>query len=360
MFFQKQSLLITPALIAVLATILPGAIASTLEANSEFDVPPWQQIEVIIFSQKSNYGSEAAPRDYQLTFPENWIELIDSEQAELEAEENLETTLPTQFPNEFSDSSQVNTVEASDNNENLIQLEEPFQLLDKTDRNLNESARAIDRRSQYNVLFHEAWRQAAIEDASSPWVIIKAGKTFDDRFQLEGSLRLYKSRFLHFETNLWLLAFDSESEHYIERSTQKTNLFFQPNEELSATESEKGLIELPAFPERPLLEETEIEQPDEILLFESSIEKGSSSDSSSTTQESTSTDTALFPDESDISTPLYPVRSVWTFKTSKRLDEERVHYLDHPEMGILVIVKPHQPEVLSPIEEENSNNIVTE
>ena len=48
----------------------------------------------------------------------------------------------------------------------------------------------------------------------------------------------------------------------------------------------------------------------------------------------------------------YPVKSLWTFDQSKRLEEQQSYYIDHPKMGVLVTIIPHEPEVLNPLEEE--------
>ena len=48
----------------------------------------------------------------------------------------------------------------------------------------------------------------------------------------------------------------------------------------------------------------------------------------------------------------YPLSSLWVFDQSKRLEEQQSYYLDHPKMGILVIIKPHEVEITNPLEEE--------
>jgi len=48
----------------------------------------------------------------------------------------------------------------------------------------------------------------------------------------------------------------------------------------------------------------------------------------------------------------YPIKSLWTFDQSKRLEEQQSYYIDHPKMGVLVTIIPYEPEVLNPLEEE--------
>ena len=48
----------------------------------------------------------------------------------------------------------------------------------------------------------------------------------------------------------------------------------------------------------------------------------------------------------------YPLKSLWTFDQSKRLEEQQSYYIDHPKMGILLTIAPYQPEPLNPPPEE--------
>jgi hypothetical protein len=233
------------SLCTLILLLLPfkNSLANTAEPALEIEAPDnWYQVEVILFTQNGNSGGEAPPQDYQLSFPENWLQLINPNmplqqdgfplaQGSLLYQPTLDESLrmipmvtvadpliatvadplmatedglnvDSLLINESADIAQTTEPEEL----YVPQYETPFLLLDKEFRELNESAAALDRR-QYNVVFHEAWRFAADEGAADPWVVIKAGQRFEDRFQLEGSLRFYKSRFLHFESDLWLLQF---------------------------------------------------------------------------------------------------------------------------------------------------------
>ena len=44
----------------------------------------------------------------------------------------------------------------------------------------------------------------------------------------------------------------------------------------------------------------------------------------------------------------YPVSAVWVFNRSKRIDEDEIYYLDHPQMGAIVTIKAYEPELLNP------------
>lgn len=353
--------------------------------------PPenWYQAEVILFTQQGNIRGESAPKNYQLEFPENWLELIDPQQITVEnevdpntimAEQDDESTLQSYLlsnennrdfePNDYlipeaSIPYQDSTVvEASDNSQNLQEkpfipvYEEPFLLLNAPVRDLNQSASALDRRG-YNVLFHEAWRFQITAPESAPWIIIKAGPTDTERFHLEGSIRFYQSRFLHFETNLWRLKFSDSA-------TVPLSLPAFPMKDESHANNEGFLTEevaenTPYFLQEgdgyplPLpvpshFSQTPTESKDDNTTAQQTLDKvpdeeefESDNKALADTANETATDE---PDSFSISE--YPVEAVWVMNKSQRLQETEVYYLDHPEMGVLVTIKSYEPELLNP------------
>ena len=44
----------------------------------------------------------------------------------------------------------------------------------------------------------------------------------------------------------------------------------------------------------------------------------------------------------------YPILEVWPIKQSKRIEENSIYYLDHPELGVMLTIKPYEPEPLNP------------
>jgi hypothetical protein len=393
------------SLCTLILLLLPfkNSLANTADPALEIEAPDnWYQVEVILFIQNGNSGGEAPPQDYQLSFPENWLQLINSNmpfqqdgfplaQGSLLYQPTLDESLrmipmvtvadpliatvadplvatedglnvDSLLINESVDIAQTTEPEEL----YVPQYETPFLLLDKEFRELNESAAALDR-SQYNVVFHEAWRFAADEGAADPWVVIKAGQRFEDRFQLEGSLRFYKSRFLHFESDLWLLQFAN-----IDTANPAT------------------LIELPNFPTAPESAEDQFslnEIAAEPMLAIDESQKHGSTDNLENLEinsleplkmgapepvETNSLERFEIegpePFEIDSPEPLgienpepalpdnsqpqkYPVDTVWILNKSKRIEEQTIFYIDHPEMGIMLTIKPVVPELLNPPEQ---------
>jgi hypothetical protein len=329
------------------------------EESNDPQLFSWYQVEVVIFTQQGYAGNEQPPRTYQLDFPENILELLDTDyignnypvidydalETEraipvvsvedpalafatatfgIEAIETLDTP-PLITPLMVSaDTTEAGTTVLSESEPEpeeiyIPEYEKPFIKLDREFRDLNDSARALDRRAKYNVVFHQAWRFAADKNAADPWVVIKAGKQFQDRYEIEGSLRFYKSRFLHFQSDLWLLNFAEQTE--------------------PAT-----LVELPAFPSVPEQSLSDGQESLEITIDETDLENFFIGNPNAIAQV-----------EEEQPSPLqqssYPLSSLWVFDQSKRLEEQQSYYLDHPKMGILVTIKSHEVEITNPLEE---------
>ena len=364
------------------ATLLLGALLGSSAVaqglNPEEEITPpenWYQVEVILFTQQGNLGGETPPEEYNTEFPDNWLELVDPNMPVEEnglplAEgglivhqtEHQETDLPepriiplvtVQDPAislvaEASDTSELTFAEQlidrgpdQITDQYVPEYEAPFRLLDREFRDLNESAAAMARR-QYNVVFHEAWRFQTQTEETDPWILIKAGQSLEGRYQIEGALRFYKSRFLHFEPNLWLLEFAND---------------------------DSRLIELPKFPVKLELAETEIELSESIAASMDDLGLPTAEDYErlvtnsperpiTNSPERSITKAPKYPLIEDDLIPLlvteqaqpkqYPVSSVWVFNRSKRIDENEIYYLDHPQMGAIVTIKAYEAELLNP------------
>ena len=366
--------------IALFALISSLSVAQGNSQQAEQDAAPWYQVEVVIFTQQGYTGAEQPPRSYSLDFPQNNLDLLEPGQisdndfpvagngvvsttaariiplatvadpalslsaeafptSELEISE--QQSLDQNSPFDEYDLAQLNAQDAAflasssvgSQTQTAVQAyvadyEPTFVKLPRDVRNLNESARALDRQAQYNVLFHEAWRFSADELEQDPWVIIKAGKQYLDRFEIEGSLRFYKSRFLHFQSDLWLLQFDPQSDT-------------------------ANMIELPDFPIREQASLGDSYVTADIQFDEERIEDFFIDDQEKQFDEKINVVNSEIQAIEEVQPPTgYPVKTLWTFDQSKRLEEQQSYYIDHPKMGVLVTIIPYEPEVLNPLEEE--------
>jgi hypothetical protein len=79
----------------------------------------------------------------------------------------------------------------------------------ETNSSLQTVLRSLQRSSQFTVLSNNSWVQP-IGSEPTP-ILVQAGQRYDDRFEVEGSLSLTRSRFLHIQTNLWYTVFEPRS-----------------------------------------------------------------------------------------------------------------------------------------------------
>ena len=383
---QRQALRANSLWIGLLALTSSLSAAQDNSQLAEEDAAPWYQVEVVVFTQQGYTGAEQPPRRYKLDFPQNNLDLLEPGQisdndfpvagngvvsttaariiplatvadpalslsAEVlpgsEVENPEQQDIEQNSPFDEYDLAQLNAQDAAFLASNPIgtsvgtsvgnqtqtaeqayvaEYEPTFVKLPRDVRNLNESSRALDRQAQYNVLFHEAWRFSADELEQDPWVIIKAGKQYMDRFEIEGSLRFYKSRFLHFQSDLWLLEFDPQSDT-------------------------ANMIELPDFPTREQASLGDSYVIADIQFNEERIEDffiDASEKNFNETAIVESSESEMQAAEEIQQPRRYPVKTLWTFDQSKRLEEQQSYYIDHPKMGVLLTIIPYEPEVLNP------------
>ncbi|MBR9805062.1 hypothetical protein GYB62_00910, partial [bacterium] len=78
-------------------------------------------------------------------------------------------------------------------------------------RKLNAAADKIARSSAQRIVFHKAWQQRLepIDNAAS--VVIHGGKTHGPHYELEGSVKFSRNRYLHITTDLWLSRFGPQA-----------------------------------------------------------------------------------------------------------------------------------------------------
>ena len=374
----------------LLATMLMllSVFAAGQQSDSDKEIIPpqnWYQVEVILFTQDGNIGEEVPPLDYDLSFPDDILELIDVEALAEQQKLAIVGALLPEMP-------EMSLVEASpfvgfipliemqdpaispitDNlAESIIgeapalsdllatidtpvepyvpEYEDPFEMLAIDQRDLNDSARVLSRRD-YNVIFHQAWRFVADENSNDPWILVHAGQKVGNRAEVEGSLRFYKSRFLHFETNLWRLKLANEN------SVEQTSLAKLPDvPQMDSDDTTLAWRLIPISTENEEVEATESTDLDlntEELTPESELFTELES-ASQTLDKSHSgyTLVSFNPREADMEDQEQleiPVTEVWSIAQSKRIEEQSVYYLDHPELGIMLTIKSYEPQPTNP------------
>ena len=363
------------------------------QSIAQIDAPEnWYQVEVILFNQPSNINSETSTPSLPLKFSDNIIYLtnvIEEKQRESlmiegallpemtrydpvsELEQHDKTLMHSidsislgedSFELNPSEDGVLEELVMEHEKENLFipEYEDEFQILDSKIRDLNDTARSLNRRG-FNVFFHESWRFVADESDNQNWIVIGAGDQLDGRSEIEGSIRFYKSRFLHFEANLWKLIFPTN----IENSSEQ---YFKLPDIPEEYEEERTFWKLSKLVENKNTENTEITEITEITeTYEVSIENyGSQFDetieqSNARLKNLIAKDYAInrFEPAVDIekSAPASNLLldDLWTINQSKRLDVGKLYYLDHPELGMIINAKSYEPKPIN-IEPANQSN----
>lgn len=279
---MAASVVVTLVAVALGSTYSAGA-ASRQWANNEGRY----QIEMVIFerrehqkSSKTDLDEEFWRRDISLNYPENYRQLI-------------KTT-----SSRYRD----------------------FSILPRQAQVLVGVKRRLDSNRGYRVLFHEAWRQP-IADKGTPAVIINGGDNIGRRHRLEGSIQLRVSRYLHIETHLWLTQLSAGSTAGApDRKTAtpgaSENNAKDPTKdgdtEGKVTESEANSTAHPPWPPLPGLP----------------INRNRAATAANNRQ------------PSHMPYHLNRVQRIALFNEKRRMRSKELHYIDHPLMGLLIIITP--------------------
>jgi hypothetical protein len=335
------------AVIGTLLSTLPAV--STAQSNQDpakqEQEPKWYQVEVIIFERLPGNqagDTEAWPKDIELAYPANWQKLIAPEQAmEMvaaleekmtpagQAEKNAarDETILAAVPQTDATSEGQAIAVPEGQNAMESELSEPlppilntgalpelaFVKLPEAKRTLNESKNAIARDRALRVLFHEAWRQPIVSAEDAPAIIISGGNTYGDHAELEGTLRLSVSRYLHLNTNLW-------HTHFIPNYGQ------EPEHWPTVPPVPVRVPERNAAPEE-LESETAVqvvgEEGDALWRFDL---------------------TAPIDDYTNLIDQPFLIQEIITLRQTRRMRSGELHYIDHPRLGLLIKVDPYKPE----------------
>lgn len=86
-------------------------------------------------------------------------------------------------------------------------LPAPFKAVPANALELDRIVGSINRSTRYRLLLHMAWRQPVPASDESWPILIQAGKRYDDLYEVDGTITVTRSRYLHADTNLWFTDF---------------------------------------------------------------------------------------------------------------------------------------------------------
>lgn len=323
------------ALIPVLLLSLTALTNHTYAQNEfgELDDPReelrWYEVEVLVFSQNQdpNTASELWRTDIKLSYPTNWVELIGMPQE------------PTpELAADLQDPSQQDPAETEIATQAAAQpIFDPlrdiaFHVLPVDELKLNDQGKRLQRRN-HKILFHQAWRQRFVRNnPEPPSILIRGGEKFGDHYELEGSISLSYRRWLHVETNLWRTWF---ARNHGQETPNWPSLPPQPNQVNSIFASNMGAID---GDQRP---------------FNSGIAgsnnlRGTNAPSSNNRINWSNDSSWQFQPltsqyDNILSQPFVAEHMVLMRENRKVNRSDEVHYLDHPQLGMLVRFTRYDP-----------------
>ncbi|MFA0792161.1 CsiV family protein [Microbulbifer echini] len=154
------------------------------------------EIEMIVFERPQGMAqtSETWPAEPKLVYPSRWVDF--------DTPKHPKQTQPEQNDEPISFEPEGLNIRA--------RKEAPSTglRLSPAATKLDNKAAALTREGD-RILFHKAWRQVLVQKHRAPAVLIDGGEAFAGHRQLEGSVTLSVSRYLHLSTNLWLNDFSA-------------------------------------------------------------------------------------------------------------------------------------------------------
>lgn len=279
----------------------------------EPDQPRWYQIEVAIFTQPANSqlasGVETFRKDVALAYPADARYLKTAETFFAEQQDNAQTTETNNADAPAAADSGI-AIPATEQQLAEILAHQPFIQLPEAERGLNDTIAALARRNRQRILFHQAWRQPVTEAPQA--IVVEGGDSFDHDTELSGQIGVGVSRYLHFDTDLWMATF--------------------------AQNFGQGDQGWPSLPVKPHLEQAQQE--------DSAFNFMASQNANGQGQDLWNQQVAIDNTYQSILTKPYVISELAVLNQSRRMRSGEVHYIDHPKMGVMVLITPYEKPVL--------------
>lgn len=314
----------------VITLISASFAASFTQADNVY------QVEVIVFERNSDVmqsDMEAWPKIIELGYPNNWVRLISEQDASTLADANsiqddsgfsLSSDFLSSIGNGTGESNPAEVTEMETPEADGTSNETPYyRFLDDKYKSLVPERRALDRRGNFRTLFHETWLQPLENGQTGPALVLRGGDLYENHTELEGYIRLKLSRYLHIQTNLWFSQFvpnyGQQSEHW---------------------------PPLPEFPAKSLTSKDVPVPTTEQNRF------GSNTSSEFNFGEYDGANLRYGNDELSIDEQAldaqndgaYLIKETVVMEQKRRMRSKELHYIDHPKMGMLIVIKPIEDE----------------
>lgn len=386
--------------LSALCLLFAGALQAQDDADN--DSNGWYQVEVLVFAREAPAaGNEIWRQDLELQYPYNWVTLKDpdaplpapaSEEefdwslsgdldslngtetvpADIASRTAADTQMETDAGTAGDDAAPLDAAPAEEQSPNekwrstgpgpnddwansgwadlstaLADkpasaapdlARQPFYRLPASEHSLDNHAAALRRAYPYRVLYHQAWRQPAADGQDAVSILVSGGDAFGSHHELEGTLSVTVSRFLHVQTNLWLTRF---SHNFGQQPGTWPALPLRPDLrdygvdaqriDFSRQQADAAVPTARGLPRSPgadtAWQPARATSPD-----------GSGDAAGNAWQYTTSIDTDV---ERVLATPYVPER-ILTLQQRRRMRSGELHYIDHPLMGILIVCTPYE------------------
>ncbi|WP_018416744.1 CsiV family protein [Teredinibacter turnerae] len=302
-------------------------------AQTEDQQESWYQVELLVFKRhQSSATHEVWPKNIALAYPPNVQYLRDpaSEPAqpegvadsELDANQEASSGLPTS-PDIAVTESDAPPIEPQ---------EEPFVLLPKDAMFIRGAEYAINRDRALAPLFHATWAQPmkALKDA--PAIVIRGGESFGNHHELEGTITLSVSRYLHLHTDLWLAEYET---NYGQADYHWPPIPLPPEPESlePTTTSDLSLGNL------PLDADFNLSTGRSEGINGINLQVGDATEFNPASAAVTGLDSTLL----SMADQPFLVKHIVKLDQKRRMRSNELHYIDHPELGIIIKIMPYVP-----------------
>lgn len=303
--------------LTTLAAVGLSASSAAQSPESETEEDRWYNVELIIFSRTSPAAANSETWEPlpELRYPDRYriLGYPESETAEENPQLVPVQTTARRLKDKLSfeqtlDPNQIPPIESRPR-------PTPFVRLGQDQWEFAQRARRMAQSGRYEILFHESWNQPFVSRQLTRPILLDLSGYLQDWPKLQGSIKLYIARYLHLETNFWVNTMGS----------------YLP-----------GDWQMPAAPLGP--SPYPVAQGDEVseeILSQDQIE----STERTTDADSVPSFSFELEDPVDIG-PIYPWRHAVVLKQKRKMRSKEVHYIDHPMMGVIVLVTPITSEEL--------------
>ena len=290
------------------ATLIISSIILSLNLHAAEEIetgetsPSWYEIELVIFSRVNPDPShnEYWNQYLKLSFPSK-LGVLDtnfnpSELRYVEVEEKEE-----EKPN-------ANKENAA--SKKLVPVYPPYTNLEIKSTRLLYAENRLKQNGQFKILSHTRWVQPLTEKESSIPLLFQAGNIYNDLYELEGTILVSVSRYIHIDSNLWLSSFT-------ENQTLLDTWWLEPdNDNDNDNDNEQTLV--PAFNQSQFTKSNQCSKNFNLINTQNIKEDAKQEQSID-----------------------YIITQIAQMKQSRRMRSNEVHYLDHPLFGIIVTVRPY-------------------